>query len=196
MAKLTVRRKGFTARARKKQWVVHRKGKRIIARRKKKAWRVGPAIYKIKDIGAPGRGKKRIKLRKGLMTKYAIEGGFIEPGQQIKHIPDSKIDDFALYLARRVGPARAQKMFRAQMILRKRTDGAFYYKMKKGHDTITAKYESELAPKEAIRKWKSMPSAVRKRKMPSRKGRPGYKKVKRYIIRNGKRILTTMWVKR
>lgn len=196
MAKLTVRRKGFTARARKKQWVVHRKGKRIIARRKKKAWRVSPATYKIKDIGAPGRGKIKIKVREGLMTKYAIEGGFIRPGQQIKHIPDSKMDDFALYLAKRVGPAKAQKMFRVQMIYRKRTDGAFYYKMKKAHDTITEKYESELAPKEAIRKWKSMPSAVRKRKMPERKGRPGYKKVKRYIIRNSKKILTTMWVKK
>jgi len=195
MGKITVRRKGFVARARKKQWVVHRKGKRIIARRRKKTWRVSGTVYKKEDIGVPGKGKKLIKVRKGLMTKYAIEGGFIKPGQRIKDIPDSKIDDFALYLAERVGPAKAQKMFRAQMIFRKRTDGAFYYKMKKAHDTITKKYESELAPKEAIRKWKKMPSAVRKRKMPERKGRPGYKKVKRYIIRNGKRILTTMWVK-
>ena len=50
MGKITVRRKGFVARARKKQWVVHRKGKRIIAKRRKKTWRVSGTVYKKEDI--------------------------------------------------------------------------------------------------------------------------------------------------
>ena len=43
--------------------------------------------------------------------------------------------------------------------------------------------------------WRKLPSSVRKRKMPSRKGRPGYVRKAIKVRRNGKVITTHVWVR-
>lgn len=48
----------------------------------------------------------------------------------------------------------------------------------------------------ARRAWMKKSSVSRKRAMPERKGRKGYKRVTRYITRKGKRIRTHQWVKK
>jgi len=41
-----------------------------------------------------------------------------------------------------------------------------------------------------------MSKTTRKRVMPNRKGRKGYKRITKYITRKGKRIRMTYWVKK
>ena len=168
MAKLRVHRRAYRRRAHNRRAYTKRfHGKLIhIPATHVKATRVGSSTYSIQDRGAPGRGKRLIKLRKGSMTHWAEKGHFIKKGGRISDIPDSRMDNFALYLARKVGAARAQKMFRAQIILRKRSRNGFKDKMQIAHDTITKKYEKELAPIAAIQAWHRMSPRERARRMP------------------------------
>jgi len=155
---LVVRRRGYY----RGPYTYRRKGKLIRVR----GHYVPPTTFRIPDRGAPGRGPKLIKVRKGAMTKKAIELGYIEEGQRISDIPDSRIDDFALDLAKEVGPRRAFRMFLAQKVFRKRARDGFKDKMEIAMETIKKHYEKELAPKEAIRAWKQMPPEERSRRMP------------------------------
>ena len=133
--------------------------------------------YKRKDIGAPGKGPRIIKgLKKGKMTKIAVQGRFIKEGQRVSDIPASRMDDFARYLAKRVGPARAFRMFQVQLLFRKRQPNGFQNKMLRARETIAKEYPEALTPKAAIREWsKGMTPTERAKATPSRKGRPGYK---------------------
>ena len=206
--KLVVHRKAYTrkaytrkAHARKGYWK-KQYGKRVyikpttVKKAHVKKTRVPASTFKIKDKGKVGRGKKLIKVRKGRMTYYAEKGGFIKKGEHVSSIPLNKMDDFARYLARKVGPATAQKMFRAQLIYRKRAPDHFAKKMRVAHNEITKKYESELAPKQAIRKWKSMSHKARAKAVPERKNKRKYRLVRKRIKRGGKTVLTHVWIKR
>jgi len=154
----------------------HRNGIVTLHRPAQKVHRKG-FKYKRKDIGAPGKGPRIIKvLKKGKMTKIAVQGGFIKEGQRVSDIPTSRMDDFARYLAKRVGPARAFRMFQVQLLFRKRQPDGFQDKMLRARETIAREHPEALTPKAAIREWsKGMTPAERARAMPSRKGRSGYK---------------------
>lgn len=87
-------------------------------------------IYRARDRGLPGRGPKVITgLKKGAMTNQAIKLGYITKEQTISDIPKSKMDDFAIDLAKAVGPTRAMRMFNAQIVLRKHQPNGFKSKM-------------------------------------------------------------------
>ena len=90
---------------------------------RRKGFDVPAVTFTIKDRGAPGRGEKIIpKLRRGAMTRAAVDLGFIKKGQKVTDIPNSRMDDFGRALAKRVGDTRAFRMFQAQIVFRKRTD--------------------------------------------------------------------------
>lgn len=140
--------------------IIHRKGFTVPRTRFKRdgttidreAFRVPPTTFRIEDKGAPGRGKPIIpKLRKGAMTRAAIRGGFIEKGQKITDIPDSRIDNFARFLVRQEGAKTAFGMFHAQVIFRKRQRSPAARKFAIGRDTIAREFADELKPTEAIR---------------------------------------------
>lgn len=86
--------------------------------------RIPATTFSIKDIGAPGRGPKTIKVaRPGFMTDLARREGFIKEGQGITDLSDRRLRAFALTLAREVGPATALRMFQAQISFRARARG-------------------------------------------------------------------------
>lgn len=168
--KIRVRRRGFIAHRHKKRWKIRRGNKIITAHARKDSWRVSPATYLTKDRGAPGRGKKVIKkLKKGEMTRWAIKLGYIKEGQRVSDIPYSKIDDFAIDLAKRVGARRAWGMFRVQVLFRKRERNGFKKKMQRAADAIAEKFPEALTPKEAVRTWKNMSPRERAKRMPGGK---------------------------
>jgi hypothetical protein len=73
-------------------------------------------------------------------------------------------------------------------------DLAQFKRMRKAFSTI---YGAQLTPREAIRVWKGMTPAERRRVMPERKGVAGYvaKKIWKVHPRTGTRFLQTVWVK-
>jgi hypothetical protein len=63
------------------------------------------------------------------MTGQAIKLGYIKEGQKISDIPKSKMGDFAIDLAKQVGPGHATRMFNAQVVLRKHEGGGLKDRM-------------------------------------------------------------------
>jgi len=171
--------------------------------------------YEREDVGAPGRGKKILPSTKKTMemTMYAIELGFITEDQKIKDIPNSKIDEFALGLAnelqkpyknergKRKAVRRAVGMFQKQANIRKgrkeKNESDFRTKMQLGANAIRKQYHMLLTPVEAIKKWKGMIPQARKKVMPERKGKKGYKPVKEKRVhpKTGTVFQTTVWKK-
>lgn len=87
-------------------------------------------IFRVKDRGQPGRGPELIKgLKKGFMTNQAVKLGYINEGQTISDIPNSKMDNFARDLVKSVGSGRAMKMVNAQVVFRKNQRDGFKDKM-------------------------------------------------------------------
>lgn len=103
MRTLTVHRKGYH----RKGYVAHRNGKTYRVR----PTRVPPSTYKIKDRGAPGRGKKIIKIKKGKLAPYHT--GMSE--RERHEILRKKI--------RRYGALSIYRALNAQVVLRKRERG-------------------------------------------------------------------------
>ena len=101
--KLIVRRKGY----RRKGFTIRRNGKLI---RIPPAY-IKPAVFKITDRGAPGRGKKIIKVKKGLLKAVGYSTKL-----------SAKARHEALRKAiRRYGALKVFRMLHAQVVLRKRT---------------------------------------------------------------------------
>jgi len=112
-----------------KKIVVHRKGYR-----RRNGTYVKPTSFLIKD-----RGKKLIQVKKGQMTKYAIQLGYIHPGEKISDINLDKIDNFARDLANLIGKRKALGMFGAQLRFRKHQHSSpFKNKMEVAYNSIRA----------------------------------------------------------
>lgn len=126
--------------------------------------------FKIRDVGAPGRGKKVIRIRRtGALTKY---------GYRIKLSPAMRraILDKAV---KEYGKDRVWRMLNAQVRLRemggvagevfrpetKITGQAF----QADRSYITKKYGGPV-PRAAIKAWKAMSPALRSKKMRLAKG--------------------------
>ncbi|RLI31664.1 hypothetical protein DRO56_04895 [Candidatus Bathyarchaeota archaeon] len=159
---IKVHRRGYYRRA----YDYVRDGKRIHVR----GHYVRATDYYIRDRGKPGKGPKLIKVTPGKMTEWAVKLGYIREGQHIDDIPLSKIDDFALDLAKAVGPARAWRMFHAQIIYRKNATEPnvvrFRRKMERARDAIARAYPEALTPREAIEAWRRMSPIERAMRMP------------------------------
>lgn len=114
-------------------------------------YRVPPTRFTIEDRGAPGRGEAVIPpLKKGIMTKAAVEGRYIRQGQKVTDIPLHRMDDFGRYLARRYGAKRALGMLQAQVVFRRR-DPEAARKFVIARDAIASAFGEQLKPREAIR---------------------------------------------
>lgn len=115
--------------------LIRRRGYRRKGYRRKDGVYVSPAdvpgvLFRARDRGAPGRGRRVITgLKKGAMTKQAINLGYITEDQRVGDIPKGKMDDFALDLAKEVGRTRALRMVNAQLIFRKRSPDGFKEKI-------------------------------------------------------------------
>ena len=125
--------------------LIRRRGGRRKGYRRQNGVYVHPAdvpgvIFRARDRGLPGRGPRVITgLKKNAMTKQAINLGYITEGERISDIPKSKIDNFAIDLAKAVGQARATRMVNAQIILRKRNPDGFKDKMLIAKNAIVRK---------------------------------------------------------
>jgi len=110
----------------RKRLTVHRKGF-VFVRRGKKV-KVPSTTFKIKDVGAPGRGPKLIKIEKqGALTKIANEMGY----DKVSDIPDSELQAFSKKAIDKFGERSAMGMIRAQVVFRKRARGDIKKKFKK-----------------------------------------------------------------
>ena len=105
-----VRKIKVVARRRKKTWVIHRRGKRIIAHARKMTW-----TYYRKDVGAPGKGRKVIKIKeKGTFNELAMK----YYGKRYFDLNDKQRQRILRILAKKysekelLGKLIAQKVFR------------------------------------------------------------------------------------
>ncbi len=139
-------------------WLVHRGGKVFRARRKKMSWEVIRP-----DIGAPGRGKKVIKIkRKGILKKY---GYSTKAPASVRHRALRKVDKI-------VGTPTLFKMINAQVIFRKRMpDGArrvFEEDREWILKNLMSEREARAMTEPARREWMSMTPEERALAMPER----------------------------
>jgi len=150
MSKLLVRRKGYTRKA------YCRKDGVCVP-----ATKVKPSKFYITDRGTPGRGKKVIKVRKGLLTSL---------GYHVS-LPARKRRQILKKADKKYGSVRLWRMLHAQAIFRKRTDGIgkiFASDRDWVRQNLINKKEARAMTSPAVRKWKSMSPAARARAMPER----------------------------
>ena len=153
--------------SKKRTLTVHRRGyyRREYIRKdgvKVSACYVPPATFKIKDRGAPGRGKKVIPIKGKMVTKSGKEYHTSLPAKQRHAI--------LRQLVKEHGVSKVWHRLHAMVIMRKRTGGKAAEIFRRDRDWVAKTFGTkELTPKAAIRKWKSLPSSVRKRLMPERK---------------------------
>ena len=106
--KLMVRVKPTTYVLPEKTYYMYRNGRRIPVHRKRQVVHRKGFTQRRKDVGAPGRGKKLIKVKKGLLKKYGYSTSLSDRSRRI-----------ALERAVRVyGPGRVWHMLNAQVNLR------------------------------------------------------------------------------
>lgn len=148
MSRLTVRRKAYHRKAYTRKGGVH-----------VKATRVPATTFSIKDVGSKGRGKKLIKVRKGLLTSL---GYHIHESTSQRRTALRKAD-------KKYGSVRLWKMLNAQAVFRKRTDG-IGSTFKQDRDwvmrNLISKSEAQSMTRPAVKKWKKMTHTQRARAMP------------------------------
>jgi len=108
-----VRKIRVVARRKKKTWVIHRNGKRIIAHARKKSW-----SYLRVDKGKPGKGKKVVKIKRpGLINSIALK----KFGKRFTELNKEQMKEVLETLKRR-GYTEKQVigMMQAQILFRKR----------------------------------------------------------------------------
>ncbi len=151
--KLTVRRKAYRRKA-----YTRKDGVRV------KATRVPATTFKIRDIGARGRGKKVIpKIRKGLLGKY---GYSTKLSLRQRRTALRKAD-------KRYGTKRLFRMLQAQVVLRKRTQPTarrvFVADRNWVERVLLSRKEALQMTAKPRKKWMGMSPQARARAMPSRR---------------------------
>jgi len=151
--RLLVKRKGY----KKKAYVAHRRGKLV----KVKASYVPPTRFKIRDIGARGRGPKVVsKIRKGLLKKFGYSTGKLEA---VRHKALRKA-------YRAYGGVSLFRKLQLQVILRKRTQLAARATFAKDRDwvkrTLMTQAEKISMTRPARKKWMAMTPRARAKAMP------------------------------
>ncbi len=157
MAKLTVKRKTYRRKAySRKAYTIHRNGKTIhIPATKVKPTYVPATTYKITDRGAPGRGKKLIRIKPGELIGV---GYSTSKPARARRIALAKA-------VKKYGAARVWHMLHAQVILRKRTGGTAKAIFVRDRNWVKEHYGGPT-PRAAIRKWKRMSPTARAKAMP------------------------------
>jgi hypothetical protein len=159
--KLTVHRKSYTRKAYSRKGYKRSDGT-YVKPAKVGASRVPASTFKIKDVGAKGRGKKLFKVKKGLLTKY---GYHVDKSAKARHMALKKAD-------KAYGSVRLWRMLNAQALFRKRTNGLgkmFTTDRNWVKRELVNKKEARSMTAPAVKKWESLPHSVRARLMPSRK---------------------------
>jgi hypothetical protein len=96
--------------------------------------------FEIRDVGAPGRGPKLIKIKRpNLMTREARSIGLLKEGERIGDLSHSEIETLADHLRRKYGERRARGMFASQLGFRKRQADGFKSLMRHGFDSAGGK---------------------------------------------------------
>lgn len=169
--KLTVHRKAYKRKAYKRKAYTRKGGIRVKASRVP-ATRVGAATFKIKDVGAVGRGKKIIKIKR--------RGALKRLGYTTKKSPSMRRS--ALKKAVKMyGANTVLHMLNAQIRFREKAGVAGEVfrpnvretgmKFKSDRNWIVQNYKIS-PPRKAIAAWKSLPHSVRVRKERLGKGLP------------------------
>ena len=159
--KLQVHRKGYKKKGYYREPYTRKDGTEVSG-----AWvgpsEVPPSTFKIEDRGAPGRGKKLIKLRKGGMVSPAGEYHVTSPASQRRRILKALITKEM----RESGKTRDQaelSVYRRLLAMRtlfKNTEPEYariidsdmeYFKQH-----LTGANKKMAYPKAAVKKWKSM----------------------------------------
>lgn len=150
-----------TAKAKKMEWTVTKKGKTYTAHRKKKEWVVGKR--KRKDIGAVGVGKKVIKIkRKGALKKfgYGVHKTASERREALR-----KAD-------KAYGSPAVFKMILAQTVFRKRFPNgakeAFQSDLEWVKKNLLSETERLAMTRPARKEWMAMSPQARALAMPER----------------------------
>jgi hypothetical protein len=140
MAKLTVHRKGYHRKAYTRKGGIH-----------VKAAHVPPSTFEITDRGLPGRGKKLISVKPGLLKKY---GYSTHISAKARHKALEKAD-------KAYGSTRLWKMLNAQVVYRKREPGHAEEVFKTDRDWVMRnkmnKQERRAMTSKAVKKWEKMP---------------------------------------
>ena len=124
--KLTVRRKGY-----KRKAFTAKRGKK---RYRVKAAKVKPGVYKIRDLGAPGRGKKYIpRLKKGTLK---------EQGYSLSESTAARRKALAKDVRKR-GYARTRGSLWALVQLFKRTKPSYSSKARTDFNWLVKKYRKK-----------------------------------------------------
>ena len=152
--KLTVRRKGH----RRKSYVKDVKKGRGVRLKRIPATFVKPATFKIKDIGAVGRGKKVVKItRRGALKRL---GYSTKTSPQVRREALRKAD-------RKFGSQTLFRMLQAQVVLRKRIQPrarkVFEADRNWVEKTLMSAEEKRAMTKPAVKEWKDMTHAQRVR---------------------------------
>jgi hypothetical protein len=162
--KLLVKRKAYVRKAYpRRAFTVLRRGKtiRIPATTVKRA-RVPPTRFLITDVGALGRGKKIITVKKGLLSKY---------GYSTKH-PVTVRREALRRADRAYGTPSLFRKLQAQVVLRKRTQPEarriFEEDLDWVRENLLSRTERLAMTKPARERWMAMSPALRARLMPER----------------------------
>jgi len=142
---LTIRRKGYWRKA-----YVRKDGVRV------KRTYVPPTTFKIRDVGAPGRGPKLIPIKKDMLG-YSTAWPAAKRRRHLRKL-----------IAKR-GAAKVWRQLHAQVILRKRKPGRARRVFMADRDWVAREYGGPV-PRAAIARWKGMTPLERARAMPGGRG--------------------------
>ena len=146
MRKLTIRKKGY-----KRKGYTRKDGTKV------KPAIIPPTTYQIKDVGAAGRGPKKIIIKeRGILRKF---------GYSIKKPARTRRKALSLAV-KKYGPARIWRRLHAQVQLREKAGipGAHprievkwaWDIFRRDRNWIKKTYHPNLTPRKAIKKWQRM----------------------------------------
>jgi hypothetical protein len=163
MGEITVSRRGYKARRRKKEWKIRRDGKVITAHARKEEWTVRPATYERVDIGAPGRGPRKIPISDGQLRRFGYT--LDKPEGERRAALRRAVEEY--------GPEKVWHRLQALINLREEAgipgpkprpeEKENWEKLRADRDWVKEAFNPDLTPRAAIEKWKSMSHEERAR---------------------------------
>jgi hypothetical protein len=159
--RLKVHRKAYKKKAHLRR--AYRRDHTFVGATKVSASRVPSATFTIKDIGAKGRGKKLIKVRKGLLKKFGYA----------THLPEAQRHVALRKADRKYGSVSLFKKLHAQVVLRKRTQPDVARVFRADRDwvkrNLLSRSEALQMTSKPRHRWMAMSPEARALAMPERK---------------------------
>jgi len=135
----------------------------VIPETKVKGSCVKKSTFYIKDVGAPGRGKKLFKVKRGLLKKHGYS----------THLPEEQRHEALRKADRDYGSVRLWKMLNAQVVYRKRLPDGVLSTFRQDRDWVMKNLinpaEARTMTRPAVKKWKGMSHHARQVAMPGGK---------------------------